>query len=289
MILFMPENALKFLITGSQGQLGREFCSALERRGMPFLAPAEADCNITDQAQIERVMQEAQPDIVLNCAAYNNVDKAEDEPAVAMRVNAQAPADLAESCRRHGAFLVHFSTDYVFDGKKGTFYAENDTPAPLNVYGRSKWKGEQDVRRIMPDASLVFRLSWLFGAGEQNFLHKLLLWSATSKVLKIASDEISAPTYTVDVVDTVLAALRQGVTGLYHLTNTGACSRYDWARYFFEKKGIAVTVMPAAMNSFALKARRPLCSPMSNREISTILDMDLSTWEDAVSRFVSRG
>jgi dTDP-4-dehydrorhamnose reductase len=282
------KNNLKFFIIGSQGQLGKEFQTILSRRNLSFVAPAEADCNITDKGQIARLIEDAHPDVVVNCAAYNNVEIAEEERETAFKVNADSVADLAATCRRQGIFLIHFSSDYIFDGTKGDYYQEDDKTNPLNVYGASKLKGEENIRRIMPNGALIFRLSWVFGLGQQNFLYKLSTWIKTSKSLKISDDEISVPTYTEDVVDVVLLALAKGLKGLYHLTNTNKCSRYEWAKYYLEKEGVPVEVIPVPMSNFPSKINRPLFSAMSNKKLAKELGIELPTWQNAVDRFIKR-
>jgi len=278
----------KYLILGSQGQLGREFQEVLAKRRMSFVAPAEVDCNITDETQINQIIQNTHPDIVVNCAAYNNVDKAEEEKDMAFRINADAVANLASICRRQNIFLVHFSSDYVFDGTKGDYYQENDAPDPLNVYGASKRKGEDHIQQILPDHSLIFRLSWVFGLGQQNFLYKLSTWVKGVTSLKVSSDEISVPTYTADVVEAVLLAIAKRLCGLYHLTNTNKCSRYEWAKYYLEKRQTSVELIPVSITTFPSTAKRPLCSAMSNKKLADELNIVLPTWQNAVDRFIER-
>lgn len=281
-------NNSKFLIIGSQGQLGKEFQTILSRRNLPFVAPAEADCNLTDPKQIAQIIRDTRPDTIVNCAAYNNVEKAEEEPEIAFKINTEAVADLSSICHSQGIFLIHFSSDYVFDGDKGSDYQEEDVPHPLNRYGESKLKGEENVRQIVPDQSLTFRLSWLFGPGQQNFLYKLSTWAKNTNSLKISSDEISVPTYTEDVVDTVLLALANGLRGLYHLTNTNKSSRYEWAKYYLKKKGYKGEIIPVPKSAFPSNVKRPLCSAMSNQKLATALGIHIPTWQNAVERFIKR-
>jgi dTDP-4-dehydrorhamnose reductase len=185
--------------------------------------------------------------------------------------------------------LVHYSSDYVFDGRKETaLYGEGDATNPLNQYGRSKLAGEQAVRDVLEDRSLVFRLSWVFGGGKQNFIAKLLEWSAAQEYLRIACDEFSVPTWTETVVDVTLNALEQGVGGLYHLTNSGYCSRYEWAKAILRKKGIDKFIRPVSMDSFNLPAKRPKFSAMSNRTITDRLRIPIPAWEEAVDRFLGQ-
>jgi dTDP-4-dehydrorhamnose reductase len=280
---------MNYLLTGSSGQLAASFTKRLRARSMEFLAPDESQCDITDRTSIRKLIGSYQPSVIINCAAYNLVDKAEQDRDRAFQVNAVGPRILAEEARNCGAVLVHFGSDYVFDGlKQDGLYREEDPVGPLSEYGRSKLAGEQAVREVLGDRSLVFRLSWVFGEGKQNFIVKLLAWSAAQDYLRIACDEFSVPTWTETVVDVTLNALEQGVSGLFHLTNTGYCSRYEWARAILRKKGIDKFIRPVPMDSFRLPAKRPLFSAMNNQTITKKLNVPIPTWEEAVDRFLGQ-
>jgi len=278
---------MKYLIIGRNGQLAKAFLRRLESRSADFLAPEESRCDITDAAGIRDIVGSFRPGIIINCAAYNHVDRAEQEQNAAFAVNAAGPRILAEAARDRGALLVHFGTDYVFDGtKENDLYRETDAPNPLSAYGKSKLAGEQAVREVLADHSLVFRLSWVFGEGEQNFIAKLLAWSRTQEFLRVACDEVSVPTWTETVVDAALKALERGVTGLYHLTNNGCCSRYEWAKVILQRKGINKFIRPVSSDVFDLPAKRPKFSAMSNHMITDTLQSALPPWEEAVERFL---
>ncbi len=280
---------MKYLITGKNGQLAGAFIKRFEKQSVDFAAPDEAHLDITDGRAVDSVIASVKPDVIINCAAYNLVDKAEAEPAAAFAVNAEGPKNLARAAARQKAVLVHFGSDYVFDGlKEKGLYIEEDATNPLNEYGRSKLAGERHVLEEQ-GRMLVLRLSWVFGAGKQNFIHKLAEWARTSEFLKIACDEFSVPTYTETVVDVTLRALDQGVTGRYHLTNSGFCSRYEWARVILGNMGIGKFIRPVSMDSFNLAATRPKFSAMSNQTIAGILKIDIPAWEDAVNSFLKEG
>lgn len=280
---------MNYLITGGSGQLAASFAKRFRSRSMEFEAPDEFRCDITDRTSIREIIGSFHPRVIINCAAYNLVDKAEQDRDRAFQVNAEGPRLLAEEARRTDAVLVHFGSDYVFDGlKQDGLYREADPVGPLSEYGRSKLAGELAVREVLDDRSLVFRLSWVFGEGKQNFIAKLLEWSAAQEYLRIACDEFSAPTWTETVVDVTLHALDQGVSGLYHLTNSGYCSRYEWAKAILRKKGIDKFIRPVSMDSFNLPAKRPKFSAMSNRTITDRLGISIPTWEEAVDRFLGQ-
>jgi dTDP-4-dehydrorhamnose reductase len=280
---------MNYLITGSGGQLAASFTKRLRSRSKEYLAPDESLCDITDRKSIRKVIASCHPRVIINCAAYNLVDKAEQDRDRAFQVNALGPRLLAEEARECNAVLVHFGSDYVFDGfKQDSLYREDDTASPLSEYGRSKLAGEQAVKEVLGDRSLVFRLSWVFGEGKQNFIAKLLEWSAAQEYLRIACDEFSVPTWTETVVDVTLNALEQGVSGLYHLTNSGYCSRYEWAKAILRKKGIDKFIRPVSMDSFGLPAKRPKFSAMSNQAIMNRLNTSIPNWEEAVDRFLGQ-
>lgn len=277
---------MRYLITGKHGQLARAFQQELGRRTADFLAPDESAFDITDRAQVFEAVGSSQPDVIINCAAYNLVDKAEQDREKAFSVNATGPGILAAAARKHHAVLVHFGSDYVFDGaKENGLYTEQDPVHPLNVYGESKREGERLVQEGT-DKHLVFRLSWVFGEGKQNFIHKLSEWSRNNAFLKIASDEFSVPTSTHTVVDVTMQALEQGAFGLYHLTNSGYCSRYEWAQYILANLGINKFIRPVSMDSFDLPARRPKFSAMTNEQLCRKLTISIPTWQEAVTLFL---
>ena len=278
---------MKYLITGSSGQLAREFIRLLSERSEDVLAPSEASCDITDPALVDAVTGSYRPDVILNCAAYNLVDAAETDREKAMRVNAAGPRNLALSARTCGARLVHFSSDYVFDGaKEAGLYDEGDAVNPVNVYGESKLAGERAVQEVLPERALVLRLSWVFGEGAQNFIHKFLQRLSGTGPLKVTCDEFSVPTWTRTAAEVTLEALQQDVSGLFHVTNSGYCSRYEWARYVLQVRGISRFIRPISMDSLDLPARRPKFSAMSNGAIATNLGMQIPTWEEAVASFL---
>ena len=280
---------MKYLITGRNGQLASSFITRFETLSMDFVAPDEKDCDITDSRAVAAVVSASQPDIIINCAAYNLVDKAEQNPSRALSVNETGPRNLAAAAKRQGAVLVHYSSDYVFDGdKQNGLYVEADLPCPVNQYGRSKLAGENAVKQEL-DQSLIFRLSWVFGPGKQNFIHKFLERARDHEVLQATCDEFSVPTYTETVVDVTLQALEQGVTGLFHLTNSGFCSRYEWAKAILAEKKLQRFIRPVLMESFHLPARRPGFSAMSNRSIAALLKRDIPAWDHAVSDFLKKG
>ncbi len=277
---------MKYLITGKNGQLARAFMTRFEAQAIEFTASDASRLDITDSAAVHDAVASYKPGVIINCAAYNLVDEAEQDPDAAFAVNAVGPRNLAEAAARHKAILVHFGSDYVFDGlKESGLYVESDPVQPVNVYGKSKLTGEQYVLEGL-DRSLVLRLSWVFGEGKRSFMSKLAEWARNSEYLKIACDEFSVPTYTGTVAEVTLKALEQGITGRYHLTNSGFCSRYEWARLALNELGTDKFIRPVNMESFNLPARRPKFSAMSNEKLARLLNITVPTWEDAVRQFL---
>lgn len=277
---------MRYLITGKNGQLARAFQQRFEQQGLDFIAPDESALDITDRAAVFACIAAYKPQVVINCAAYNLVDKAEQDRTKAFSVNAEGPRMLAAAANKHNARMIHFGSDYVFDGtKENGLYTEQDTVTPLNEYGKSKLEGE---RLVIQETSryLIFRLSWVFGEGQQNFIHKLLEWSQNSAFLKIACDEFSVPTSTRTVVDVAMRALEQDASGLFHLTNSGFCSRYEWAKHILDTLGTKKFIRPVSMDSFNLPARRPKFSAMSNENLSRQIGINIPTWQEAVTLFV---
>ena len=275
----------KILITGAGGQLGTDFQRILTEKNIEFIAPDEKGCNITDRNSMSRILDEAQPGVLINCAAFNAVDDAEDSSNTAFLVNSEAPGILAELCSERKIFLVHYSSDYVFDGKKENLYTEEDVTNPLNVYGKSKLAGEEAVISSADDF-LIFRLSWVFGPGKQNFLYKLSQWAQNNSVLKISADETSVPTYTGDIVEATLGSIDRGMRGLFHLVNSGYASRYELAKYFIKRAGYNNLVIPVPMNTFKTKAKRAGFSAMSNGNICRELNYNIPEWESGVDRCI---
>ncbi|ADC90091.1 dTDP-4-dehydrorhamnose reductase [Thermocrinis albus DSM 14484] len=276
---------MRVLLLGKRGQLGRAFVKKLSSEGYQLVALGREECDVTSMSSVKRWLDEVKPHVVINCTAYNYVDKAEEDYATAFAVNAFAVKVLGELCVAKGVKLIHYSTDYVFDGTKGAPYVEDDKPSPLSLYGKSKYTGELLLQELEGDF-LIFRVSWVYGEGKQNFLYKLLNWVKTQDILKISADEVSVPTSTKTIVDVTLKALKKDLRGLYHLTNSGYASRYEYAKKVLRLLKIEKTVLPVPMSVFSLPAKRPSFSAMSNARISKELQIDIPHWEEELEMFL---
>ena len=273
---------MKYLLAGMDGQLAAAFARRLEKNGADFRYPR---LDISDFDSVMGVFSSFRPDITLNCAAYNFVDKAETDYLGTYKANAFGPALLAHAARKYGSLLVHYGSDYVFDGTKRSPYVETDTTNPLSQYGKSKLAGETLVLESGAKA-LILRVSWVFGAGRQNFICKLREWAQGGAALRITDDEVSVPTYTEDIVDVTLKAVEEGLSGVYHLVSSGFCSRYEWAEAVIKELRLGNTLERVSSAGFNLAARRPAFSAMSNARISGRLGLGIRDWREAVAAYL---
>lgn len=279
---------MNILITGAKGQLAREFQEYFGRKGFYNVTALEKErLDISDLNAVLNVFSYLRPSIVINCAAYNDVDRAEKERDRAFNINALGAKNLAIACKERDSLLIHYSTDYVFDGEKQGFYFEDDSPNPINAYGESKLEGEKNISNITENF-LIFRVSWVYGMGKQNFFYKVLEWSKNTKILKIVCDQISVPTYTEDIVRFTLLCVERDLRGLFHLSSSGYCSRYEFARYFLESIKWDGLIFPVSSDYFYSDAKRPYFSAMSNKKISDVLGIGIPDWRDGIDRFIKK-
>jgi dTDP-4-dehydrorhamnose reductase len=276
---------MKLLITGSKGQLGQDLQKACRTRRIDFCAGDVEEFDITDLEAMREVVRAERPTAVVNCAAYNQVDRAETDFEAACRVNAEGPRNLAVAAEEAGVPIMHFSTDFVFDGEKGTAYLVDDRPHPVSRYGESKLMGEQAVSSHASRFFLV-RLSWVFGIAGVNFPKKVLEWAQNRSTLTVLRDQVSCPSYTADLVGPILDLLRLGAFGLYHLTNRGHCSRYEWARFILGRARPEVAVEPAGSGEFETAAKRPAFSALDPAPLGDVLGYLPPDWQSATERFL---
>lgn len=278
---------MKYLIFGSKGQLGSKFIEIFTRSGVEFAAHDYDTCDITDLHSVINIVRSYQPAVILNCAAYNLVDEAEKNNKIAESVNFTGTQNIAAAAKETGAFMVHYGTDYVFDGQKGDSYMETDRTNPINEYGKSKLRGEQAVSEILVQC-LILRLSWVYGNGIHNFIYKFTEWASKNQTLNITEDEFSIPTSVDLIAESTLKALDNNMTGLYHLTASGIASRLDWANEIIKLKGLKTVINPVPISFFNLPAKRPYNSSMSNHKISAKIG-DLPDWKEDLRRFLIGG
>jgi len=277
---------MKYLIIGKHGQLAKEFQRLLTSKGEEYLALTHEEADVRDYVKLNGVFEARKPSVVINCSAYNQVDKAESDYEEAMKVNALGPYNLALLCKEYGLFLVHYSTDYVFDGsKREGLYTEVDEPNPLNKYGLSKLLGERFAMQTAHNM-LLLRVSWVFGEGTQNFIYKVLSWSKEREVLRVSADEVSVPTWARRIALVSYEAINRGLAGLYHVVSSGYASRYEWAKQVLKLCHKENLVVPVSADTFNLPARRPKFSAMSNERISADLGIRVPDWESDLEEYI---
>jgi dTDP-4-dehydrorhamnose reductase len=249
------------------------------------------DLDLTDSAAIEPTLTSLRPDVVINAAAYNKVDEAEQRPDLAFAVNATGPAMPARACSAIGARLVHVSTDYVFDGSLGRAYLEDDLPSPLSVYGASKLAGEHLVRAYAGESALVVRTSAVFGVAAEgagkggNFVRAILRQATAGQPLRVVDDQTTSPTYAPDLARAILALVEQDAHGLIHVTNSGHCTWHQFALAILELSGLDVPCIGIASEPVAGRARRPRYSVLSGARLAS-LGIALPSWRDALERYL---
>jgi dTDP-4-dehydrorhamnose reductase len=280
---------MKILLLGNTGQLGWELERTLQPLGEVIALDYPA-FDMADEASIRNAVQAHRPEMIINATAYTAVDRAEDEPELADAINGRGPGLLAEEAHKLKAFLVHFSTDYVFDGSKGSPYTEEDTPNPLNTYGRSKLHGEEAIQRVDGDY-FIFRTSWVYSLRNQSgFVNKVLQWSRQQETLRIVDDQIGNPTWARMLAEMTAVILARGVEycrerkGLYHLAGGGYASRLEWAQEILRldphrSEQTARVIMPASTHDFPTPAQRPLFSALECTKLKSIFRLQLPDWK----------
>jgi dTDP-4-dehydrorhamnose reductase len=290
---------MRILLLGRNGQVGWELQRALAPLG-EIVAIDQGDCDLADGAALAAAVRLAAPDVIVNAAAHTAVDKAESEPDLALAINAAAPGVLAAEAARSGAWLVHYSTDYVFDGSKVGDYVEDDIANPLSVYGRSKWEGEQAIRAAACQ-HMILRTSWVFGVRGGNFLKTVLRLAAEREQLRIVADQVGAPTSAELLADVTALCLREvlrpgaaaeALSGTYHLAAAGAVSWHGYARHVVERGWVAgrtlrcrvEDILPIATADYPLPATRPANSRLDTHRLRSRFDLVLPDWRYHVDR-----
>ena len=286
---------MKIVLLGKNGQLGWE----LQRTLAPLGEVVALDCPEIDLVETEQACQmvrAVQPEVIVNATAYTAVDRAESEAELAMTINGFAPGKLAQTAKELGAAFIHFSTDYVFDGKKGSAYLESDTPNPLSVYGSSKLAGEQAVLGV-GGASLVLRTSWVYSLRRDSFVTKVLGWARQKQSLRVVADQISNPTWARMLAETTALLIAKGSPdrygwlkergGLYHLAGSGCASRYEWAQAILRydprpNEQIVKELLPAETKEFPTPAQRPLNSCLDCSLFFERFGLRLPDWEETL-------
>ncbi len=272
---------MKILVTGAGGQLGLELAELLPRQGHEVVATTRKDLDVADAKSVARALEEHAPELVVNAAAYTNVDGSETERDLAYRVNALGPRNLAQLCERQGCELLHVSTNYVFDGGTEEPYEPYDAANPISVYGRTKLAGEEYVRDLS-SRWYVVRTAGVYGRGH-NFVRTMLRVGAERDSLKVKDDEYVSPTYARDLAHGISKIVDGGLYGLYHLTNAGSCSWYEFACEIFALADVEIEVSPVPGSEYPLPAARP-----ANGLLSDPASPKLRHWRDALAEYLQR-
>ena len=254
---------MKILITGSDGMLGHDLADVLKGKHELILTTSKT-LDITDKNHVIDFVSSQKPDMLINAAAYTDVDGCEKNQELAYSVNGEGVRNLARACKKIGCGLVHISTDYVFNGENTRPWVEDDETGPISVYGKSKLEGEKAICEIL-DKYFILRTAWLYGVNGRNFPKTMLELAENHSKITVVYDEVGTPTYTLDLAQAISKLIETDCYGIYHLTNSGSCSWCEFARYIFEIAGADVEVVPVTADEFARPAPRPSYSVLENK------------------------
>ena len=274
------------LITGANGQLGYDFQRLFDSLEVKYIATDVADFDITNEKSIDDFfLKHNNISLIINCAAYNDVDKAETDSDFCMLLNSRAPLNLAKKAKEIGATFVTYSTDFVFDGDIRDPYTEEDMPNPPSVYAKSKRMGEEAVLAEY-DKSFVIRTSWVFGIANNNFNKQVINWSKTRDELNIVDDQVSVPTYSKDLAYFSWKLIETKKYGLYHMSNSGICSKYDQAKYVLDNIGWTGKLGTSKTEDFNLPAKRSKFSKLDSTKLENMVGEKIPSWQNAIDRFL---
>jgi len=276
---------MKVLVTGANGQLGYDVIKRLEKSGIQYLGTDRDTLDITNQENVKRVIRDYNPNVVIHCAAYTAVDKAEDEREICHAVNVLGTIYIAEACKEIDAKMVYISTDYVFDGEGDKPFEVTDKPNPINYYGQTKYEGELEVQRLL-DKYFIVRISWVFGSNGNNFVKTMLRLGTERDEISVVADQIGSPTYTYDLAKLLVEMIQTDKYGVYHATNEGYCSWYQFACEIFKQAGMDVKVNPIKTEDYPTRAKRPKNSRLSKEKLRIEFNSNMRDWNIAVRELI---
>jgi dTDP-4-dehydrorhamnose reductase len=280
----------KILIIGAGGQLGQCLKTVAQRRGIKDVVfPSEQDANILDESLLAQLFEQEKPAFVINCAAYTAVDKAEDEVELANAINEKGAANLAKVCKAHHTILVHISTDFVFEGNEVKLLQEDDVARPINVYGQTKLDGELAIANIIQNFFII-RTSWLYSEYGNNFVKTMLKLGSERSELGIIADQVGTPTYAIDLAGAILDVIESGSQnfGIYHYSNEGVTSWFDFAKAIFDISEMPVKVNPIPGSAYPTKAKRPAFSVMDKSKIKSTFNLAIPYWRNSLLECVKQ-
>ena len=278
---------MKVVVTGAAGYMGKHVVKELLKRGYSTLSPNRSEFNLCSEDSIRNYILNSNCEAIVHCAAYTQVDKAEDEKDLCIKINATATKHIVKCAKILDIPMIYISTDYVFDGTKDGKYTENDETNPINIYGESKLAGEKYVQEIL-DKYYIVRTSWVFNINGKNFIETMLRLSKANNQLSIVNDQIGSPTYTRDLSRLLVDMLETSKYGLYHATNEGYCSWYEFANTIFKLANINIDIKAINSNEYASRAKRPLNSKLSKDKLIEYGFKPLPHWEDALKDYLIR-
>lgn len=269
---------MKVLVTGADGMLGSDLCPMLEEAGFEVIETTINELDITNELDVHRVISEVKPDYLVHCAAYTNVDKAEEEKETAELINATGTKYIAQACQKNDCIPVYISTDYVFDGEGNRPYEPDDKTNPVNIYGLTKLHGEQAVQEYC-DRYYILRTSWLYGHHGKNFVETMISIAGNPEV-KVVDDQIGCPTWTVDLSDAIISVIdEEPEYGTYHACGTGSTTWYGFAQEIYNQMNLSVNLVPCETKDFPRPAKRPKYSIMNNNGL-------LRDWKEALYEYI---
>lgn len=277
---------MKLLVTGVKGQLGHDVVKECEKRGITAIGVDIEEMDITDAGACEKVIKEAKVDAVIHCAAYTAVDAAEDNIELCRKINAEGTENIVKVCRELNIKMMYFSTDYVFNGKGDRPWKTDDDRCPLNVYGQTKYEGELAVENSL-EKYFILRIAWVFGVNGKNFIKTMLRLGKEKGAVSVVNDQIGSPTYTADLAVLVVDMIQTDKYGIYHATNEGLCSWYEFACQIFNEAKMDVKVTPVSSDAFPAKAKRPSNSRMDKSKLTENGFSPLPDWQNALKRYLN--
>lgn len=277
---------MRVLVTGVNGQLGSDVCKQLDKRSIEYLGVDIADFDLTNQEQTISAVETYHPDCVVHCAAYTAVDKAENDCKTCYAINVDGTRNIALACKRCNASMVYISTDYVFNGQGDQPFEIDSPKAPLNVYGESKLRGEQCVQELL-DRYYIVRTSWVYGVNGNNFVKTMIGLGQKKEKITVVCDQIGSPTYTVDLAEWICNLIQTKKYGIYHATNEGYCSWYEFACEIIRLSKLSCEVVPVSTMEYNVIAKRPLNSRLSKQSLLSAEFTLLPSWQDAIARYIN--
>ncbi|MEE6451101.1 dTDP-4-dehydrorhamnose reductase [Gottfriedia acidiceleris] len=276
---------MKVLVTGYGGQLGYDVVWACEQHGLVVKGVGRKELDITKKESVSSIIDSYMPDVIVHCAAYTAVDKAEDDKENCWNVNVEGTRNLVEAAKKHHSKFIYISTDYVFNGKGESPYKEDDQPDPIGYYGLTKYEGEKVVQSLIENYFII-RISWVFGVNGNNFIKTMLKLSETRDELNIVGDQIGSPTYTVDLARLIVDLIKNDKYGIYHATNEGFTSWADFAKEIVKQTESKTLVKSIASEDYPTRAARPKNSRLSKQKLVENGFQSLPSWQDALARYL---